>query len=233
MRAVFVTLEGGEGAGKTTQLALLAAGVEGRGWVAVTTREPGGTPLGARVRELLVRLGGDPPTPLAELLLYAADRAHHVETVIRPGLAVGRAVLCDRYADATEAYQGYGRGLPLAVVREVNRLATGGLRPHRTVVLDLSPEEGVRRSLERQRCGGGPREERFEAEAVAFHERVRAGYRAVAREDPERVRIVDASGTPVAVAERVWAEVEDLFARPGGLCPGLGAPDAGSGPSPR
>ncbi len=211
MNGVFVTLEGGEGTGKTTQLALLARRVESLGWRTTITREPGGTGLGARVRELLVQVSEDPPSPLAELFLYAADRAHHVETVIRPALATGRAVLCDRYADATEAYQGFARGLPLAPVREVNRLATGGLWPHRTVVLELAPGEGVRRSLERQGSGAGPREERFEAEALAFHERVRAGYRAIAAASPARVRIVDAAGSPEVVAERVWAEVGELF----------------------
>jgi len=212
MSGVFVTLEGGEGTGKTTQVALLARRVEARGWSAVITREPGGTALGERVRELLVRVSEDPPTPLAELFLYGADRAHHVEAVIRPALAAGRAVLCDRYADATEAYQGHGRGLPQEAVREVNRLATAGLWPHRTVVLDLPPPEGVRRSLERQRRGHGPREERFEAERLAFHERVREGYRAIAEREPGRVRIVDAAGPPEEVAERVWAEVGELFA---------------------
>lgn len=208
---VFVTLEGGEGTGKTTQLALLARRVEAAGWCVVTTREPGGTALGARVRALLVRVSDDPPGGLAELFLYAADRAHHVETVIRPALEAGRAVLCDRYADATEAYQGYGRGLPLEAVRHVNRLATGGLWPRRAVVLDLPPAEGVRRALERQSRGHGPREERFEAELLAFHERVRAGYRALAASSPERVRLVDASGSPEAVAERVWAQVAEVF----------------------
>lgn len=211
MSGVFVTLEGGEGAGKTTQLAHLARRARSLGWDVLTTREPGGTALGVRVRKLLVRLNGDPPTPLAELFLYAADRAHHVETVIRPALEASRAVLCDRYADATEAYQGYGRRLPLEAVQAVNELATGGLWPHRAVVLDLPPAEGVRRSLERQGRGEGPREERFEAEVLAFHERVRRGYRALAAAFPERVRLVDASGPPETVAERVWAEVGILF----------------------
>jgi len=211
MRGVFITLEGGEGTGKTTQLRLLATRLEDLGQRVVTTREPGGSPLGVRVRELLVRVSDDAPTPLAELFLYAADRSHHVETVIRPALGSGAVVLCDRYADATEAYQGSGRGLPMEVVREVNALATGGLWPGRAVVLDLDPAEGVRRSLARQRGGKGPREERFEGEILAFHERVREGYRDIARRDPERVRIVDAVGQPEEVAERVWAGVVDLL----------------------
>ncbi|GAB4256747.1 MAG: dTMP kinase [Deferrisomatales bacterium] len=211
MRGIFITLEGGEGVGKSTQLALLERRLAAMGRPTRVTLEPGGTPLGRRVRGLLVRESEDPPSPLAELFLYAADRAHHVATVVRPALERGAVVLCDRYADATEAYQGWGRGLSLEVVREVNRLATGGVWPDRTVVLDLPPGEGVERSLRRQRGQAGPREERFEREAPGFHERVRQGYLAVARADPERVRVVDARGEPRQVAERVWAAVGDLL----------------------
>lgn len=208
---VFLSLEGGEGTGKTTQIGLLKGRVEGLGRRVRVTLEPGGSLLGERVRALLVRHSEDPPTPLAELLLYAADRAHHVETVIRPALAAGEVVVCDRYADATEAYQGWGRGLPLATVRRLNELATGGLLPHRTVVLDLPPDLGVSRSLRRQTGSTAPREERFETESLAFHERVREGYRALSREEPARVRLVDATGSPEAVFRRVWEAVADLF----------------------
>lgn len=222
MSGLFLTLEGGEGTGKTTQLALLAQRLEAAGRAVVRTREPGGTPLGARVRELLVRASADAPTPLAELLLYAADRAHHVATTIRPALLAGRIVLCDRYADATEAYQGHGRGLPLATVRQLNELATGGLWPSRTLVLDLDAGRGVARALGREAPRQGPREERFEAEEAAFHHRVREGYRAIAARDPGRVRVLDAAGSPEEVAERVWAAVRDLFgAGPAGE-PGTG-----------
>jgi dTMP kinase len=207
-----VTLEGGEGSGKSTQLSRLATRLEAAGRPVLVTREPGGSTLGRRIRELLVRVSEDPPSPLAELFLYAADRAHHVETVIRPALEAGRVVLCDRYADATEAYQGWGRGLSLDLIRELNGLATTGLRPDRTVVLDLPPEEGVTRSLERQRRSTAPREERFEVETVAFHERVREGYRAIAAAAQNRVRVVDAVGDPETVAARVWEAVADLFA---------------------
>ncbi|MHB8763976.1 MAG: dTMP kinase [Deferrisomatales bacterium] len=210
MTGLFLTLEGGEGTGKTTQLTRLAGRIEALGRTAVVTREPGGTALGGRVRELLVRQTEDPPTPLAELFLYAADRAHHVTIVVRPALAAGHVVLCDRYADATVAYQGWGRGLPLAVIGTLNELATGGLWPRRTLVLDLPPAVGVERSLARLRAGRGPREERFEAEVLAFHERVRQGYLALALAHPERFRVIDGSGSPDAVGERVWAAVADL-----------------------
>ncbi len=215
-RAAFVTLEGGEGSGKSTQLSRLATRLEAAGRPVLVTREPGGSTLGRRIRELLVRVSEDPPSPLAELFLYAADRAHHVETVIRPALEAGRVVLCDRYADATEAYQGWGRGLGLDLIRELNGLATTGLWPDRTVVLDLPPEEGVTRSLERQSRSTAPREERFEVETVAFHERVREGYRAIAAAVPNRVRVVDAVGDPEAVAARVWETVADLFGEAAG-----------------
>jgi dTMP kinase len=208
---VFLTLEGGEGSGKTTQLGLLAERLRGLGREVVVTREPGGTPLGVHLRELLVRHSEDPPVPLSELLLYAADRAHHVATVVSPALAAGAAVLCDRYADATLAYQGYGRGLDRDAVALLNRLATGGLWPGRTVLLELAPEEGVRRSLERQSTSSGPREERFEAEALAFHRRVWAGYREIAAAEPGRVRVVSAAGGPREVFGRVWDAVSDLF----------------------
>ncbi|MDF1553321.1 MAG: dTMP kinase [Deferrisomatales bacterium] len=211
MAGVFLTLEGGEGTGKTTQLDLLAKQLRALGRNVLLTREPGGTALGARLRELLVRHSDDPPVPISELLLYAADRAHHVATVVRPALEAGAVVLCDRYADATLAYQGYGRGLDLEAVVTLNGLATGGLWPHRTVLLDLPPEQGVRRSLERQAGSHGPREERFEAEALGFHRRVRDGYRAIAAAEPERVRVVLAHGNPAQVAARVWAAVSDLF----------------------
>lgn len=211
MSGVFLSFEGGEGSGKTTQIALLARRLEALGRAVIVTREPGGTPLGRTIRQLLVRETEDPPTDLAELFLYAADRAHHVATVLRPTLEAGLVVLCDRYADATEAYQGHGRGLPLEVVRASNALATAGLWPDRTLVLDLDPTLGVGRALARGASGQGPREERFEAQAQAFHEAVREGYRAIVKREPGRVRIVDAAGATEIVAARVWEAVEDLF----------------------
>ncbi len=210
MSGVFLTLEGGEGTGKTTQAALLAGRIRGLGRSVVLTREPGGTPLGAGLRRMLVEESAEPPCAWAELFLYAADRAQHVDRVIRPALDRGEVVVCDRFADATEAYQGWGRGLPLEAVRSVNRMATAGLAPHRTVLLDLPPGEGLARALGRAE---GAAEVRFEREALAFHERVRRGYLEIARREPGRVRVVDGAGPPEVVAERVWSAVQDLFGR--------------------
>ena len=211
---LFLSFEGGEGTGKTTQIRLLAERLEALGRRTLVTREPGGTALGEAIRELLVRETEDPPVPLAELLLYAADRAHHVARVLRPALEAGLVVLCDRYADATEAYQGQGRCLAEETVRMTNALATDGLWPDRTLLLDLDPSEGVRRALEREAPAANrpSAEARFEAETMEFHRIVRAGYRAVAAREPARVRMVDASGLPEQVAARVWEAVEDLFA---------------------
>ncbi len=209
MSGVFVTLEGGEGTGKTTQAQRLAEHLERLGHRVRLTREPGGTALGRDLRRMLLEVREDPPCPRAELLLYGADRAQHVERLIRPALEAGEVVVCDRFTDATEAYQGWGRGMPAEAVRAVNRLAAAGVVPDRTVVLDLDPEEGVARSLGRHGPQGA--EVLFEREDLAFHRRVRQGYRAIAEREPGRVRLVDASGSEDEVFERVWAAVADLF----------------------
>lgn len=210
-QGIFITFEGGEGAGKTTQINLLAERLLARGLEVVRTREPGGTRLGEAVRSLLVRSSDDPPTPTAELMLYAADRSHHVERIIAPALENGAVVLCDRYADATVAYQGYGRGLNLKVISDLNRLATGGLAPARTVWIDLDPSEGVARSLRRQAASADVRESRFEEEAEEFHRRVRVGYERVCAEEPGRFRRVEGRGSEDEVFARVWEAVGDLF----------------------
>ncbi len=211
MTGVFITFEGGEGTGKTTQIALLAERLSALGHEVVTTLEPGGTALGKRIRRYLVSESDDVPTPRAELLLYAADRAHHVDKLIRPALEAGKVVLCDRYADATEAYQGYGRGLELSLVRSLNRVATQGLMPHRTLLIDLDPELGVRRSLQRQAGDDVAEESRFEAEESAFHRRVRRGYNAILKSEPRRVRFIDGGGTIEEVKHKIWSELADLF----------------------
>lgn len=211
MAGFLITFEGGEGSGKTTQIARLRRRIEALGREALVTREPGGTQLGNEIRRLLVTEGIDPPAPLAELLLYAADRAQHVERVIVPGIEAGKVILCDRFADATVAYQGHGRGLSFELIETLNAIATGGHAPLRTIWLDLDPDEGVRRSLERQMDEGVVVEARFEREARAFHERVRRGYAAIAEREPRRFRRVDAGGTEDEVAERVWDALGDLF----------------------
>lgn len=198
MSGVFITFEGGDGAGKTTQMRMLADAVKRAGGEVLTVREPGGTPAGESVREILLGPAHDELTAVAELFLFAASRAQLTAQVIRPALEAGSVVLCDRYADSTTAYQGYGRGLDLGLVRRVNEAATGGLVPDLTIVLDVDPHEGVAAA-----SAGGP--DRMERQEIAFHERVRSGYAAIAAAEPERVRIVG-RGT----VDEVWCEVARL-----------------------
>ena len=201
MRSGFITFEGIEGSGKSTQIALLAEALTARGLPHLVTREPGGTPAGESVRALLLdsstRLG-----PAAELLLYAAARAEHLERVIRPALASGRLVLCDRYLDATRAYQGYGRGLPLAWIESLNALEPLRQAPDRTLLIDLDPTLGLERARGRNRKAAQD-EGRFEAEDLAFHRRVRDGYLALAQAEPERFRVVDGDAPPDVVQTRI------------------------------
>ncbi|MEB3330111.1 MAG: dTMP kinase [Candidatus Sericytochromatia bacterium] len=185
--ARFITLEGPEGAGKSTQLPQLAKWLEVAGHAVVATKNPGGTPIGGQLREVLLKPANQDLNPLAELLLYAADRAQHVEELVRPALAQGSIVLCDRYTDSTLAYQGYGRGLDLALIAQLNTIATRGLRPDLTLLLDLPPAEGLARVRASRRV------DRLEVEALAFHERLRAGYLELAAAEPRRFVVVDAA----------------------------------------
>jgi dTMP kinase len=193
-----ITIEGVEGAGKSTQAPRLAAELERDGHAVLVTREPGGTDLGRALRQLL--LDGGPPGPTAEteLLLYLADRAEHVRRVIEPAIAGGAIVIADRFSDSTLAYQGYGRGLPLERVRQLDEFARGGLEARLTFVLDLAPEEGLRRA---RRLGPA---DRIEREAIDFHRRVRSGFHALAEAAPSRVVVVDAA-QPVDEVARLLA----------------------------
>lgn len=194
MAGRFITFEGVEGSGKTTQIRLAGEFLRARGLAVVTTQEPGGTPLGERIREILLNSGGVDISGEAELLLFAAARAQHADTVIRPALEQGRVVLCDRFSDATIAYQAYGRGLPLEPVRGICRFASRGLVPHLTLLFDLPVEAGLERAFRRiADREGGLREDRFEREHLDFHRRIREGYLAIARQEPGRVRVLDAS----------------------------------------
>ena len=190
MAPAFITFEGIDGSGKTTQLRLLASALKNRGFDVITTREPGGTPLGNRLRAVLLD-ARERVDPLAELLLYAADRAQHVRTLLRPALSAGRIVLSDRYTDATVAYQGSGRGFPPELIAQVVALATGGLVPDLTLLIDLPVAESRRRAHRRVRSGAMG--DRLDAEDEAFHTRVRAAYLAIAAAEPDRVRIIDAT----------------------------------------
>src|SRR5665811_379609 len=200
-RGLFIALEGGDGAGKSTQARLLRAWLEGLGHTVVVTREPGGTEFGRTVRELV--LHGDHVAPRAEALLFAADRAHHVETLIRPALARGEVVITDRYMDSSIAYQGAGRDLGVEEVRELNVWATGGLVPALTVLIDLSAAVG------RARRGGV--HDRLEAEADEFHGAVREHFLALAEADPDRYLVVDGERSPEEIHELVRARVAALL----------------------
>jgi dTMP kinase len=194
-RPVLVALEGGEGAGKSTQAALLAERLD-----AVLTREPGGTVVGEAVRRLLLEPGGAGLDARTEALLFAADRAAHVAHVIEPALATGRSVVTDRYVESSLAYQAFGRGLALDDVRVLSAFATGGRAADVVVVLDVDPVLGGARR--------GRPPDRMEAEDAAFHERVRAGFAELAAAEPDRIAVVDASGDVSQVAALVWAAVE-------------------------
>ena len=200
----FVVFEGPEGAGKTTQVARLAARLRAAGADPVTTREPGGTPAGDRIRGVLLDPGlrVDPAT---EFLLYAAARAQHVAEVIGPALAAGRTVLSDRFTAASMAYQGYGRGLDRDWIRDVNGRVTAGVRPDLVVLLDLEPGVGLARAAVR----GRP--DRLEAAELGFHLRVRAGFLELAREDPERWCVFDANEPAPALEARIWRAVAPLL----------------------
>jgi dTMP kinase len=201
-RGVFITFEGGEGSGKSTQIGLLASALEAAGLMVVALREPGGTPVGEAVRAALLDPGHAGMSPRAELLLYEASRAELTERRIRPSLAAGEVVLCDRFYDSTTAYQGYGRGLPLEDVIELNEIGAGGLEPDLTIVLDIDPSLGLSRAT----AGGA---DRLEAEEAVFHERVREGFLRIADSEPDRVVVVDATGEPAEVAARVLGAVCD------------------------
>lgn len=204
----FITFEGPEGAGKTTHIARLAALLESKGIHAVATREPGGTRLGEAIRAMLQHdAAGETPAPRAELLLFLASRAHLMDTVIRPALAAGTWVLCDRFCDSTLAYQGYGRGLPLDEIRAIDAFARGGLMPDMTFLLDVPPEES--RARVQSRTDEVP--DRFEREQTAFHARLRAGFHELARADPARIRIVNATAPIEEVAETIHHHVTPLL----------------------
>lgn len=192
MSGTFISFEGIDGSGKTTQLRRLENDLQARGLDVLATREPGGTPLGIRLRAALLD-AHEQVDPLTELLLYAADRAQHVRALVRPALAAGRIVLTDRYSDATVAYQGAGRGFSPQLIAEVIQLATGGLMPDITLIFDLPVQTGTSRT--RRRAHQTQEGDRLDAEDAAFHELVREAYLQLAAAEPQRVRIIDASGS--------------------------------------
>jgi len=197
----FITFEGVEGCGKTTQIKLLDDFLSARGLSTVLTREPGGCPIADKIRAILLDAENRALSPLAELMLYAAARAQHVTEVISPALDAGKIVLCDRFCDATVAYQSFGRGIDRCVIDTLNLHACQGVSPDLTVLVDCDPRVGLERARRRIEATSGPREERFELEALAFHQRVRAGYRQLAADQPDRFLVIDGS-----------AGIEEIFA---------------------
>ncbi|MFQ5466277.1 MAG: dTMP kinase [Thermodesulfobacteriota bacterium] len=211
---LFITFEGIEGCGKSTQVELLRGYLEARGLDVVALREPGGTVLGERIREMLVNHGTEEIDPAGELLLYEAARAQLTARVIAPALAGGRTVVCDRFIDSTVAYQGHGRGLPLEDVCDANRVAARGTTPDVTFLIDFDPAEGLARAwkrIEAAEAAEGPREDRFESEDLAFHARVRRGYLMLAEAEPERIRVVDGRGSPAEVHRRITEIIEGIL----------------------
>lgn len=211
MKGKFITLEGIEGSGKSTQIVLLANYLKSLGIRMVLTREPGGTLIGDQVRKILLDPANTELDPKAELLLYAASRAQHLKEVILPHLESPGVVLCDRFADATLAYQGYGRKLDIDLIRTLDRIVCAGLKPDVTILLDIDATAGVARARGRNNIRGLEMEARFENEAIAFHERVRQGYLALAKQEPERVRIVEASRSREVIQTEIRKIMGDII----------------------
>jgi len=214
MRGILITFEGIDGCGKSTHIASLARHVSALGISTVVTVEPGGTGFGAQVRSIVLSQETTGLGPVAELMLYAADRSEHVRTLIGPALDKGQLVLCDRFTDSSVAFQGYGRGLDLDLIENLNHIATGGLEPDLTILLDLDPAVAASR-LESRIAGTaakGPAD-RFDREAREFHSRVREGYLRLREARPDRIVLIDSSGPSDLVEERIRTKVQPLIDR--------------------
>lgn len=212
-RIMFITLEGGEGSGKTSQIKKIENYFNGRGFETMVTREPGDTPIGKKIRAILLDPESRDLTPMAELMLYAADRAQHVEERILPALADGKVVICDRFFDATTVYQGAARGIDMDVIRRLHKIVLGALKPDLTLLLDVDPEVGLSRAW--KDVEGGRRdnsESRFEMEALAFHHKVRQGYLDLAAEESERFQVVDAGRNAGEVEQAILAILKKRIA---------------------
>jgi len=218
----FITFEGGDGSGKTTQLKALQDYLTGRGKSCLSTREPGGTALGRLIRQVLLEVGQQPITSPTELFLYLADRAQHIQEVVIPAIAQAKLVLCDRHTDSTLAYQGYGRGIDLGLLRKLNEMASMGIKPDLTFLFDCPVEIGLSRTTQRRDAPVADRsvplqspgavtrraEDRFEMENMEFHERVRAGFLKLARAEPTRFRIIDAARSVDEISDEIKSIME-------------------------
>jgi dTMP kinase len=210
MSGRFITFEGGEGAGKSTQIDRLACRLKARGATVVTTREPGGSDRAERIRGALLAGGAKPLGRLAEALLFSAARLDHLESKIRPALANGAFVLSDRFADSTRAYQGLDGGLDPAVIASLERIVVGATRPDLTFILDLPAEVGLDRAASRRKARA-EKADRFEAEQIDFHERLRQAFLEIAKREPERCVVIDAAQDADRVESRIWSVVEKRF----------------------
>jgi dTMP kinase len=202
--SLFITFEGAEGCGKSTQARALWRRLVRRGIPVLLTYEPGGTALGNRLRYVLKKRLQDKISPLGELFLFAACRVQIVNEVIRPGLQQGKVVICDRFSDSTTVYQGYGRGLNLETIEEINDLATDGIKPDLTILLDIPPQQGLNRKTSRS-------SDRFEAENMAFHHKIRDGYLKLAAEEPARWLTIDATMPRAEIGKIIWDRVSRLL----------------------
>jgi len=210
-RGKLITFEGPEGAGKSTQAAMLIAKLEARGISVLYSREPGGTPLGEAIRGILqFNTAGEAPCPESEVLLFEASRAQLVRHVILPALERGTWVVCDRFADSTTAYQGYGRSFPVPLMETLNQFAIGQAVPDMTLLLDVNVSLGLQRCIKRQ-AGKAVKYDRIESEALSFHEKVRQGYLDLARRNPDRFRIIDAMRHVDAIHADAWSAVRTAF----------------------
>ena len=205
---MFITFEGIEGSGKTTQIKYIAEFLKSKGHDCVITREPGGTAIGKKIRAILLDPENGQLDPLSELLLYAADRAQHIRSKIKPALSEGKIVICDRFSDSTTVYQGYARGLNIELIRALNHMVLENLIPDITFLLDLDPHIGLNRAWKQINNGSRENNEsRFEEEALSFHERVRSGYLELARLEPKRFRIIDAAKDELVVKNDIHKEL--------------------------
>jgi dTMP kinase len=211
--SLFITFEGVEGSGKTTQIQRLKKYLDRKGIPYKVTREPGGCPIGEKVRKILLNPDHREMVPLSELLLYEAARAQHVKEVIEPFLKKGGVVLCDRFSDATIAYQGYGRKIDLRWIERLNHFSSRGIKPDVTFLLDCPSDVGLKRALKRNRTLKQEKEERFEKEKIQFHQRVRKGYLALAKKEPRRVKVIDTRQGEDNVFYKILKTVDKLIVR--------------------
>ncbi|MCK4261510.1 dTMP kinase [bacterium] len=209
MKGIFITLEGPEGSGKSTQAERLSDYLLRKGIDVLCTHEPGGTRIGERLRKILLSPRSKGMTPLTELLLYLASRAQHVEEVVKPSLARGKVAVSTRFSDSSLAYQGYGRGLNKQLIRKMNQVATAGLKPDLTILLDIDIPQGLKRAR------AGSKGDRLEREKREFHQRVRQGYLKLAKQEPKRIKIVKVKGSIAEVQKRIRQQVEELLKKAG------------------